>query len=222
MKEQVPWEQPLAGKTVEKALAACGIGEDTDRSSFRLLDFGCGNGRYLEAFAGRLPKEGLYGAEADPQRVNEVKAKGFQCSLLDPANVVFPFAAGWFDVLFSSNVIEHMPRKVYLESLRQIHRVLKNGGRFVVGTPNYPVKRFYDMWKAATKGFARYYLLDDPTHCNKLSVLRLEKDLKALFREVHLEPTYIAFERWVPWLRRPNVRRSLRILGDKVFGYCIK
>jgi SAM-dependent methyltransferase len=106
--------------------------------------------------------------------------------------------------------------------LEEIHRILRPGGRFLVGTPNYPFKRIYDMWKALTTGFFRYYFFDDPTHCNKLSILQLERDLAKQFVDIHLDPTHILFQKRFSLLQRANVRRRLRIFGDKIFGYCVK
>jgi hypothetical protein len=67
-----------------------------------------------------------------------------------------------------------------------------------------------------------YYLFDDPTHCNKLSIAQLERDLSEVFGEVHLWPTYLAWQRRIGLLRRPTVRQWLRVFGDKILGYCVK
>lgn len=217
-----PWDQPIAPSTMQKVLFTCDISLDNDLTDFRLLDFGCGNGRYLEAFAQYIPKKNLFGAEISLERISQVREKGFICIQLDPKEAILPFNNDSFNVVFSSNVIEHIPRALYIRYLMEIHRVIKPGGRFVVGTPNYPIKRLYDMWKAITTNFTRYYLFDDPTHCNKMSIFRLEKDLKRVFKYVHLEPTYIFFEGKIPLLKNPNVRHILRGFGNKVFGYCIK
>jgi SAM-dependent methyltransferase len=217
-----PWDAPLAPATALRTLSLCGLEPGRRRGELRALDFGCGGGRYLDLLATVLPRENLFGLEIDPEQVERVLAKGFRCERLDPVSARLPFADACLDLVLSSNVIEHIPRPVYLRFLAEIHRVLRPGGRFVVGTPNYPVKRLYDLRKAFSSGFARYYLFDDPTHCNRLSVLRLERDLARHFREVRLEPSEICLERRIAWLRRPGVRRRLRWLGDKVSGVCLK
>ena len=219
-----PWDQPepVSSGTVALTLDFCGITGDQECAHFRLLDFGCGNGRYLEAFAGYLPRRNVYGIEVDPQRVLEVHKKGFMCLHLNSQQTSLPFKNESFRVVFSSNVIEHIPRDLYLEYLEEIHRLLEPGGRFVVGTPNYPIKRLYDLRRVIKSRYKLYYLFDDPTHCNKLSVYRLERDLKKLFKLVHLEPSYLLWENKIAWLRQPRIRRLLRIFGYKVSGYCIK
>ncbi len=222
MSLRFPWDQPISPETAQKVVELCNINLNMNLTNFRLLDFGCGNGRYLEVLASWIPRDNLFGTEISAERVAEVRKKGFICFHLDPEGSYLPFADESFDVVFSSNVIEHIPRRLYVGYLLEIHRVLKSGGRFVVSTPNYPIKRLYDMKKAIATRFTSYYLFDDSTHCNKMSIFQLERDLKRLFREVHLEPTYIFFENKIRLLRRRKVRHLLRILGDKSSGYCVK
>lgn len=216
------YDQPLAPGTVRRVLDLCGLRPDEHRPELRAVDFGCGGGRYLELLASVIPVQNLTGLEVDGLRVDRLRARGFRCQRLDPARARLPFEDDSLDLVFSSNVIEHIPRPLYLDYLAEIRRCLRTGGRFVVGTPNYPIKRLYDLHKAFTSGHGRYYLLDDPTHCNKLSILRLERDLSRHFREVRLEPSKIFLEGRLRWLRRPGVRRRLRLLGDKISGYCVK
>lgn len=218
-----PWDQPVGETTACLVLKTSNINpEDPQSAKLRVLDFGCGNGRYMEVYARCVDKGNIYGVETDAQRVSQVREKGFQCMQLDIQGSELPFADEFFDIVFSSNVIEHIPRKQYLEYLREIHRVLRPGGRFLVGTPNYPFKRIYDMRKALTTGFFKYHFFDDPTHCNKLSILQLEKDLARLFVDIHLDPTYILLQERLAILQRSDVRQRLRIFGDKIFGYCVK
>jgi SAM-dependent methyltransferase len=219
---KVPWEVPLAPQTISQVFELAQIPEDGDNSGLRVLDFGCGNGRYLQMFSMRVPRSRVCGVEADPARVEEVLGQGLQCLQLDRDRGVLPFVGDCFDVVFSSNVIEHIPRPLYLQHLAEIHRVLKPGGRFVVGTPNYPIKRLYDLFTAVRSKFTWYFLFDDPTHCNRLSVRRLERDLRQHFKELRLMPTYLFLERRIPWLRRPSVRHRLRIFGYKIVGRCLK
>lgn len=222
MSINVPWEQPIPASTAQKVLELCGLDPTSDLTGYTIMDFGCGNGRYLEALARYGSNKNLYGLEVMIERVIEVNKKGFKVIPLSPDGDYLPFKSESFDIVFSSNVIEHIPRHLYLHYLVEIYRVLKPGGRFVVGTPNYPIKRLYDMRSALLSKFTRYYLFDDPTHCNKLSIRQLEKDLSKLFGEIHLEPTYIFLEGKIAWLRKPKVRHFLRIFGNKIVGYCCK
>lgn len=213
---------PIGAGTKNFVFDLCGFGEKTDFTNVHVLDFGCGNGRYLEVFAQWIPKNNLIGMEVDKEQVIKVKETGFECLQIISEQDSLPFPDETFEIVFSSNVIEHIPRHLYLKYLSEIHRVLKPNGRFVVGTPNYPIKRFYDISKAFKTKYYKYYLLDDPTHCNKLSIRRLEQDLLKDFRTVVLFPTYIAGESFIPLLKNERIRKIFKIFGDKISGYCVK
>lgn len=223
---QIPpgfYEQPVGKSTAELILDTVNLRSTSETSSIRVLDFGCGTGRYLEVFAARVPKQNIVGIEVNQGRILEARDRGFPVILVSPNTAVLPFSDEVFDVVFSSNVIEHIPPRLYRTYLKEIHRVLKPGGRFAVGAPNYPIKRFYDMitaWRVSQ--YRWYYLFDDPTHCNKQSVLTVEKHLKSLFRNVCLKPSYLLFQEKIPLLRKEKVRYALRGFGYKFFGACIK
>lgn len=224
MSRRLVWEEPqeVSAGTEKNVVRLSDIGSQKDLSDFKVLDFGCGNGRYMDVFAKYIPKKNIFGAEVIEKRVKEVRAKGYSCIQLQAKEACLDFPNEEFDLVFSSNVFEHIKRKLYLKYLVEIHRVLKLNGRLVVGIPNYPIKRLYDIKTAFKSEFTRYYLFDDPTHCNKMSVLRLEKDLRKFFKDINLYPSYIFFERRIPLLKREDIRHRLRILGYKISGYCVK
>jgi len=219
---EVPWEHKIDEITEKRVLYLCDINPEDDNSQITLLDYGCGTGRYLEVFARHLAKNNLFGTEITGDLVDEVRGKEFNCIHLNGPEDKLPFKNEFFNIVFSSNVMEHIPKEHYFNYLLEIHRVLKEGGRFVLGTPNYPIKRFYDVLKAFKTGMYKYYLFDDRSHCNKLSIHILENDLIKYFDEVHLEPSYILFESRFKLLEDPKIRAKLRSFGDKVVGYCLK
>jgi len=177
----------------------------------------------MKVFATRVPISNIVGVDVGWLRFSQALNSGFSCVLLSSANPELPFKDESFDIVFSSNVIEHIPRDLYRGYLREIHRVLKRGGRFAVGAPNYPIKRIYDLVRALHNPQYRwYYLFDDPTHCNKQSIFAVERDLKSLFETVNLEPSYLFFQKDVSLLRKKKVRYILRGFGYKFFGYCLK
>lgn len=69
-----------------------------------------------------------------------------------PANVVFveakvpplPFADATFDYVVSFQVIEHI--RDDKEFVREVYRVLKPGGKFIVSTPNKPMSLTRNPW----------------------------------------------------------------------------
>lgn len=216
------YDQPIAEETRQEVLKLCGLDTVDRRSKQRLLDFGAGGGRYMECFASVLGKENVVGVEVDDDQIARARGKGFCVAKLDVNQASLPYDDEAFDIVFSSNVIEHIPREMYLVYLQEINRVLTSGGRFVVGTPNYPFKRMYDIKKGIKTRRFRYYFFDDPTHCNPLTCTQLERDLNPYFQSIHVQPTYLLMERKLPFLKRSTVRHRLRHLGDKLVGVCIK
>lgn len=97
----------------------------------RLLDLGAGRGNVAQMnFRGHV----AYVAGAD------VDASVLENPFLDAAAIigandeVLPYGDSEFDVVFSDNVLEHLPDP--LATMREIRRVLKPEGVFLAKTPN--------------------------------------------------------------------------------------
>ena len=94
---------------------------------YRVLDIGCGNGDISAYFA--LNNE-QYGVDVSDRR--RVKNSTFDFSIV--TSEALPFDDGFFDVVISHHVIEHVnDQKLHL---REIHRVLKSDGSAYLATPN--------------------------------------------------------------------------------------
>ena len=212
---KIPWREPISSDTENKILQLI-----TNPCNKTLLDFGAGYGRYLDMFLKYFEKKNLYGIEIDNDCIRILKTKGYNVSQALYDDPVLPFDNEYFDYIFSSNVLEHIPYNSYRIYLNEFYRILKSSGRLLIGAPNYPIKRIYDIMMAYQTRNYKYYLFDDPTHVNKLSILKYEKDLKTLFSQVNLEPTFILFENKIAFIR--NHRHKLRLFGQKFFGYCDK
>lgn len=98
----------------------------------RLLDLGCAAGYFMQRAGGAgFETHGIdiatWVEEVAARRgVANVRA----CRLLDAA-----FPDGWFDVIHSSQVFEHLTQP--LVELAEIRRILKPGGLLYVNVPNY-------------------------------------------------------------------------------------
>lgn len=210
-----PWaDLPVAPTTLDRVIDACRLSPSAEGA--RLLEFGCGAGRYMEGLRART-RWTIVGVDVAPREAFE---RGNPVARIGGRSARLPFPERTFDAVLSSNVVEHIPRPLYEGYLAEIRRVLKPGGVLAIGAPNYPIKRLFDMRTALrSREYRWYYLLDDPGHVNRLSILRAERDLRRHFVEVHLEPSRVPFDRLV---RFAGLGHPLRVFGNKFFGSCVR
>jgi len=111
---------------VERAIA-------TDRP--RILDVGCGTGRFLRFLGRAIPQARLYGLDLSPYYLK--KARHVLRSVPDVRLVTenaqdIPFADGCFDIVCSVFLFHELPSAVRRDVMREMRRVLKPGGRLVI------------------------------------------------------------------------------------------
>ena len=223
-----PWFDVGVGESTKRLLFELfEFDEETSLRDSRLLDFGCGAGRYMRVFSEVMEASNIYGVDVDGEAFETLEAGGFRCKKLQSCQVRLDFPDSFFRFVFSSNVIEHIPHEKYLGYLKEIYRVLEPGGMLVIGAPNYPFKRIYDMqtaWRNRADAALRdYYLFDDPTHVNFVSVLSAERDLRRVgFRELAFETGSLPFQGICPLFRGRWAKRHLRAIGNKFVGKCRK
>lgn len=199
------------------------------RPDSRLLDLGCGRGGLVEQLVeGGFPERQVVGIDPDRLSLREHRldiptVQGFSRRL--------PFAAGSFDLIYSSWLLEHLidPAADFAE----ISRVLRPTGAFVFLTPNrgHPlsvvnrllgrigrvqgrlVSRFYG--RAAEDAFPTYY------RANRVAALRRlarQSGMELELLEYIPDPTYLAFNaaafHFASWVeeRLPEQRR-LHLVG---------
>jgi 2-polyprenyl-3-methyl-5-hydroxy-6-metoxy-1,4-benzoquinol methylase len=95
------------------------------------LDVGCGNGQRTVLFDDY--SRVIYGVDRLNWLMAENKPK-INFSKVDFNCQELSYDSGTFDIVFSFDVIEHLPDAGFM--LKEIYRVLKNDGIFVVSTPN--------------------------------------------------------------------------------------
>jgi SAM-dependent methyltransferase len=113
------------------------------RPAKRVLDIGCGSSRILESVPGMI------GLDVSLQKLRFMSRRG--CPVLRGSIYTLPFPDGTFDEVIFSQVIEHIPPK--LQIMGEIRRVMKTGGRLIIGTPDYDrmfwviLEHFYNALK---------------------------------------------------------------------------
>lgn len=108
-----------------------------------VLDVGCGTGSLAIAAKNQVGDDGqVSGIDASPEMIARATSKaakaGVDVSFRTAVAEALPFADATFDVVLSTLMLHHLPRKVREQCLKEIRRVLKPEGRVLVvdfGTP---------------------------------------------------------------------------------------
>lgn len=156
-------------------------------SDIKFLDYGCGDGRYYNYLydSGAL-KKNIFGTEVSKIRIERCKKLGWENCFLTDFLEPLPFEDNFFDVISMVEVIEHIPKNDIDFYISEIKRILKPNGLFILTTPNYPIKRFYDIWDAFfDKKWNR--LKDDPTHVTLYNQNKMSKLLNKYFSTIEMD-----------------------------------
>ena len=101
-----------------------------------VLDIGCGTGT-LAILAKRQvgPDGDVFGIDASPEMIARAQKKarraGSQVSFKESFAQSLPFPEGRFDVVLTTVMLHHLPKKARAELASEIRRVLKPGGRLL-------------------------------------------------------------------------------------------
>lgn len=125
----------------------------------RVLDLGCGIGNILIALAERIdfihPATGI-DVSADLIRIGrrEIARAGLQDRIgLQVASATrLPYEDGTFDVVLTSHVLKHLDDEALLASFREVARVLRPGGRFLLWEFEKSARSALLFWSARVSG----------------------------------------------------------------------
>jgi ubiquinone/menaquinone biosynthesis C-methylase UbiE len=107
---------------------------DEARAGDRALDLGCGTGEFTEALA-RAGADAI-GVDVAEAALARARARHPELEFhLVPFDGPLPFEDGSFDLVWSSEVIEHVADTG--QWLSEVRRVLAPGGRLLVTTPSH-------------------------------------------------------------------------------------
>jgi SAM-dependent methyltransferase len=114
-----------------------------ERASGCVLVDGCGVGMYL----GRLTPGACQAVGLDIEHERTLEAKSLADQVVCGAGESLPFPAGWFDLVLSHEVLEHVQDDH--KAIAEIVRVLKPGGRLALFCPNrgYPFETHGIYWR---------------------------------------------------------------------------
>jgi SAM-dependent methyltransferase len=101
-----------------------------------LLDVGCNAGELLQYCRGHYPAMRLAGVDLNPQALAKARAVLPEADLHEASADCLPFADETFDCVTCIEVLEHIPAQQRRDSLAEMRRVLRPGGRLVLRTPH--------------------------------------------------------------------------------------
>ena len=125
----------------------------------RVLDLGCGIGNILIALAERTDfTHPAAGVDVSPDLIRIGEREIFRAGLNDriglqvaPATHL-PFGDGAFDVVLTSHVLKHLDDEALLASFREVARVLRPGGRFLLWEFERSARSALLFWSARLSG----------------------------------------------------------------------
>ena len=97
----------------------------------RVLDAGCGTGRNVVEYADLGQVTGI---EPSPAAVDYCRRRGLD-NVVEASVESLPFEDGSFDLIFASDVLEHLDDHVV--GMRELRRVVADGGWFIATVPAY-------------------------------------------------------------------------------------
>jgi len=109
------------------------LGRSFDKKETKLLDFGCGWGRYLRIFIKDVSEENLFGVDIDPTILKQCRINNVPGEL----NRIFsggklPYPDSFFDFIIAYSVFTHLPEHIHNHWIQEIARVAKPGCVFVL------------------------------------------------------------------------------------------
>jgi len=153
----------------------------------RVLDVGCGNGRFLALLREFGPPEWeLVGIDLDASAVAECRSRGFQAHVGRVEE--FANSGPGFDAVIMLQLIEHVEDPVAI--CRGVHALLRPGGCFVVETPNtagIDYRLFQRSW------WGHYHF---PRHWNLFSASSLQRMLETAGFRVESSEFLISTSAW--------------------------
>lgn len=196
------------GYGTDSAITTIRINEVLDefeqfRKTNKMLDVGCGPGLFLI----EAKKRGweVYGTEFTDKQLEYLKNKGINTlkgKLTDES-----FEENMFDVIISSEVIEHINNPV--EEMQQFHRLLRKGGLVYITTPNFNAIERYLL-----KG--DYEIIEYPEHLSYYTPTTINLLLtNSGFKKLKITTTGISIARIKKSLKRKNNESTKNIASDE-------
>ena len=160
----------------------------------RLLDYGCGNGRWISLLTGVFPEAQLCGNDPSEVAIAQASERHPDDDFRVMKNDAAPFEDESFDLIFSYHVLEHV---IDLEAtVKDMARLVKPGGSIVAIFPCGNPGSFEE--KTARKMIdgiencddrQRCFYFEDPSHRRRMT----NEEIEAVFADVDCHCTHRFF-----------------------------
>ena len=108
----------------------------------KVLDVGCGSATLLIEAKTRYPNSDFVGLDPDKQILQVAQRKleraGVKARLMQGFAQELPFPPASFDLVISTLIFHHLSAPVKKEAIREIYRILKDKGRFLLADFGQP------------------------------------------------------------------------------------
>ena len=160
----------------------------------KILDLGCGTGRYAELFKDKNIE--YIGADIAEKQIKIAKRKHPEAKFQTINFLNFPFSDNYFDKIYSIAVFHCIPSKEYrIKFLKETKRILRKDGLLIL-----------TVWKSNRWNFS--LLL-------KYTILKLIGKSKLDFRDL-LEPWADKTERYYHWFSKKELIKLVKQSGFKI------
>ncbi len=194
----------------------------------RILDYGCGQGRYIDVVRERFPTAPLVGSDISRVALGNARGRHPDASFLLMDDERVPESDGAFDLIVSVEVLEHVTDAD--AATREFGRLLAPGGTLVATTPcanplslEWWLNRRAGSLQTSTDGFGRFGT-DEPGHLRRLT----SRDLRVLLSRAglvveridfraHLFTTLVAHLPTRIGRRLPRAAASIALLDWRLF-----
>jgi len=103
-----------------------------NRSGINILDFGCGDGLMTNYLQEVFFEANVIGVDQSEEKVMRARKNYPGISFQHIAQKRLPFADNTFDALVAADVLHHISRSEHQRWLKELMRVLKPGGYFIL------------------------------------------------------------------------------------------
>lgn len=162
------------------------------KNSEKLLDVGCGTGTLVIVAKDLHPKNDIIGIDIDQNilRIAQSKTneKELKIKFINASADKLPFDTSTFDVVVSTLIFHHLPLSVKKGAIKEIKRVLKNNGRFLL----------VDFGKADGLLLKLLYNLEVWLHIKEAETLKdnVEGVICALLKQEGFKVRYVASKKY--------------------------